>query len=919
MKKRITLLVIAGLFFASCQKFEEAVDNKQQNDAIVPSDPSTVTSMEDLTISDSFDWKMTKTLDVEITLPENDFSRILYILSEDGKKLYFKGHPSDGSNILKTKITVPTYENGLQLKYGLGEDYKAKTTYIGSNTVVYDINSSIYKDGENDDDDCGGCDGKMTSLSLQYNGNGVNTVEVYTKRKKHKLTTEVGVSNGTTFTFSTEFLDKGKTKQTTEIEIYVNESLNTKIHTSCSQPIYVGMTSGDFTITAGTSKNGGDLLECSENGDDDVEFGCLTMWALDDNNPGNLYYIKIDEDPVSVYTEGDIEGLQDAEDMESLAIDDNGDLYFINVKNSSKLYKIPYSELDKDENTAVNATYIGNTGITGNNNKITNLTFIDGDLYGIGVRSEKVYRIDKTDGSVTQVATLNQQFYTSGLTIGTDDVVYLLYTNNTGGESELWKFNSFPSGDIVKVMDIEGSLKVESLAAHPNGFLYAADDYKFFKLDPVNLTTEVLVEYESDIEGIDFHWDKELSCVDDDDGEYCDDNSSDDVATFKGYKFELVQMTENNDGTSTWKYEVTGEEADHKLKKWILELCQSEDQLISANHNGQIADYLNIHGVKWEKEIDLNEGPVEFTFVLNGHYDIKPVKVAFYAGGNKEYECMIQGPDCDPNEDPDPDPEPEDFTGTLAYEDLWPGKGDYDINDLVIEYDFEVQKDNQEYIETIIASFKIRAFGAELHNGFGFTFPNVDASDIQSVSGYDIQATNVFNIAANGVESGQSKATFIVYDDAYRIMQHPGSGIGVNTYPPAPYVEPEIITLTIEFKSNSVKFADLDIGNFNPFIVVDQKRGMEVHLPNYAPTDLHDPAYFGTFADDSQPNINRYYLTKDNLPWGIHIPETFDYPVEKQLILGAYLHFAEWAQSNGVNYPDWYKDLPGYRNASVIY
>jgi hypothetical protein len=34
--------------------------------------------------------------------------------------------------------------------------------------------------------------------------------------------------------------------------------------------------------------------------------------------------------------------------------------------------------------------------------------------------------------------------------------------------------------------------------------------------------------------------------------------------------------------------------------------------------------------------------------------------------------------------------------GTLAYEDLWPSKGDYDFNDLVVDYDFNIVKNNQE-------------------------------------------------------------------------------------------------------------------------------------------------------------------------------------------------------------------------------
>jgi len=274
-------------------------------------------------------------------------------------------------------------------------------------------------------------------------------------------------------------------------------------------------------------------------------------------------------------------------------------------------------------------------------------------------------------------------------------------------------------------------------------------------------------------------------------------------------------------------------------------------------------------------------------------------------------------PDCgNGNGDDDDD---DSFIGTFAVEDLWPGKGDYDINDLVVEYNFDVTKDNQENVEHITATFTIRAFGAGLHNGFGFEFPGVAPEDIVSVSGYDIVNTSSYSLASNGVENGQSSAVFIAYDDAYRMMQHPGSGIGVNTDKPAPYVTPVTITLEIEFVTDAVTYSELNIGEFNPFIIVNQNRDMEVHLPNYEPTDLASSSYFGTFDDDTDPGSNRYYKTNDNLFWAINIPERFDYPVEKQIIIGAHLHFAEWAQSDGTLFTDWYKDLAGYRNASVIY
>ncbi|MCX6284989.1 MAG: DUF4842 domain-containing protein, partial [Bacteroidetes bacterium] len=65
--------------------------------------------------------------------------------------------------------------------------------------------------------------------------------------------------------------------------------------------------------------------------------------------------------------------------------------------------------------------------------------------------------------------------------------------------------------------------------------------------------------------------------------------------------------------------------------------------------------------------------------------------------------------------------------------------------------------------------------------------------------------------------------------------------------------------------------------------------------------------------------IGRYYKTTNNLPWALNIPVSFDYPWEKVSVLSAYNYFATWAESGGVSYPDWYKDLPGYRNSANIW
>lgn len=268
----------------------------------------------------------------------------------------------------------------------------------------------------------------------------------------------------------------------------------------------------------------------------------------------------------------------------------------------------------------------------------------------------------------------------------------------------------------------------------------------------------------------------------------------------------------------------------------------------------------------------------------------------------------------------------EQLDGTLAYEDLWPGKGDYDFNDLVIDYEFDITKDGQENVESIEVTFEIKAYGASQHNGFAFTFPNVEPSDIVSVTGYNVAASSVFNINSKGLEEGQSKATIIVFDDVRRVMPQTTGGIGVNTQEEYPYIDPVTMVLNIEFVEDAITYSELDIGNFNPFIVVNSVingapgiRGLEIHLPNYEPSDLMDDSYFGTGDDASDPAAGKYFVTANNLPWAINIADDFDWVIEFQDITGAYLNFGEWAESGGINYPDWYKNEPGYRNSSLIY
>jgi len=257
--------------------------------------------------------------------------------------------------------------------------------------------------------------------------------------------------------------------------------------------------------------------------------------------------------------------------------------------------------------------------------------------------------------------------------------------------------------------------------------------------------------------------------------------------------------------------------------------------------------------------------------------------------------------------------------GSLAFEDLWPAKGDYDINDVVVDYSFKTITNGSNKLVETYATFVLRATGATLKNGFGFQLAGtaIPASGI-SVTGMKL-TNNYVTLTDGGTEANQTIPTFIVFDNAFDILKHPGTGSGINTTPGAPFVDPVTIELHIVFTADTYAAELLDIEHFNPFIIIDMVRNREVHLPDYAPTSLVDQSLFGTVDDNTNVPGKRYYKTQNNLPWAFNIYESFDYPIEKAAILKTYLHFAAWAQSSGKEYPDWYKNLAGYRNEDNIY
>jgi LruC domain-containing protein len=256
--------------------------------------------------------------------------------------------------------------------------------------------------------------------------------------------------------------------------------------------------------------------------------------------------------------------------------------------------------------------------------------------------------------------------------------------------------------------------------------------------------------------------------------------------------------------------------------------------------------------------------------------------------------------------------------GTLAFEDLWPWWGDYDFNDLILDYRFKIVTNTSNEVVEVIGTFTVNANGAKMHNGFGFELPDADAGIAANVvvTGYSLTQGIITIDGTSHFESGQTNPVVIVFDDTWDLME----GI-YNTVPGGAYTPPVPIDVTMTVTGGG-PFEDTDFAfdTWNPFLFIDLTRGREVHLIDYSPTDLMDVDYFGQGDDASDPGTSTYYHTATGFPWGMDFPTTYEYTCEYREPSIAYLHFIEWIQSGGTLYTDWYSNTgAGYRNDTYIY
>ncbi|AFU98356.2 LruC domain-containing protein [Simiduia agarivorans] len=237
---------------------------------------------------------------------------------------------------------------------------------------------------------------------------------------------------------------------------------------------------------------------------------------------------------------------------------------------------------------------------------------------------------------------------------------------------------------------------------------------------------------------------------------------------------------------------------------------------------------------------------------------------------------------------------------TLAFEDNWPEKGDYDLNDLVVAAQQQTIYNADGAITGMRINGEILARGADHHNGFALRLMGIAPSALK-----DANLTIAGETFGKTAESGQSDLVLILWQDSHQFTGTGESGqcSHFNTvkdcaeFPTVPF------TLDINFNDSPTSIAH---STLDYFIFRTNFRGREIHFANYAPTDKFDATQFGKFDDTSNANTGRFFRSADNLPWALQINSRWRYPREYIDVLWAYPAYEQWVESSGQDAVDWF-------------
>lgn len=258
-----------------------------------------------------------------------------------------------------------------------------------------------------------------------------------------------------------------------------------------------------------------------------------------------------------------------------------------------------------------------------------------------------------------------------------------------------------------------------------------------------------------------------------------------------------------------------------------------------------------------------------------------------------------------------------------SFEDLWPYKGDYDLNDVVVRYNHEtIYSQGKKVAEAfLLKTFQNRAAN---DNGLGLSI-------VKTGKGYSD------NFQSQGTMSCFMRKEGSENFEPVEMVFEPKDIDGNNRAPVYLLTDNVKTNMGAEYKllytyNYAITPGENELSiDIQPFIFRNRSGGkrLEVHITNEKPTVKMDYELFGQGDDDSNPPAGKYYRRKGNYPFALRldgatiedISALLNPAYESVPIDTSYPEYDDWATSKGQKNQDWYKhpapveDIERYKNS----
>ena len=254
----------------------------------------------------------------------------------------------------------------------------------------------------------------------------------------------------------------------------------------------------------------------------------------------------------------------------------------------------------------------------------------------------------------------------------------------------------------------------------------------------------------------------------------------------------------------------------------------------------------------------------------------------------------------------------------LAFEDNWPEKGDYDMNDVVIFQESSLLVNGSGEIKQIEFHGELKAYGASYQNGFAIQLDGILPSNVNS-SLVRFEINGVVQ-ETSAIEIGTDNVVVFITDDIGSHIQLSNNCLYYRTEANCTNSNEMKFSVTIPF-INAIDENTFPVAPYNPFIfakeatyhgnlITQPGRELEIHLKNKLPTSKASETFFGQGIDATNVSANETYQSNSGLPWALAISpgsgEEWKHPLETIEILQAYPKFQIFSESNGASEATWF-------------